>query len=326
MRVVEEALGNDEIRNSKFESNSNVRNSNDETGDVLVFLPGVGEIERVRRAMSGWDDVAVVPLHGSLTNEEQRRALVVDPRGRRKVILATNIAETSLTIDGVRAVVDSGLVRVASFDADRGMDRLDLERVSKASATQRAGRAGRQAAGKAYRLWSETEEKHFAAFNVPEVERVDLAQAVLAVHAWGADARTFGWFERPSEERLQAAEELLEMLGALRGGKGGVTEVGRRMVGMPVHPRIGRMLMGAGEKVVNVAALLSDDSRRGWGDVVAAKVPRHLDRVREQLLATTCGLALLEPRDGNPGPSRLEEVLLLGYADRVCRRRGGNGG
>ncbi|MCL2647130.1 MAG: ATP-dependent helicase HrpB [Phycisphaerales bacterium] len=361
VRVVEKALG-EEASSQKPEARS---------GDVLVFLPGVGEIERVRRRMGEGgrrSDVAVLPLHGSLTNDEQQRALLPDPHGRRKVILATNIAETSLTIDGVRTVVDSGLVRVASFDADRGMDRLDLERVSKASAVQRAGRAGRQAAGKAYRLWSEVEEKHFAEFNVPEVERVDLAQAVLAVHGWGrADVRKFGWFEQPSEERLQAAEELLEMLGALRKGK--LTEMGERMVGMPVHPRVGRMLMGAGGKllgdVVNVAALLADDSRRGWGDVVAAssapgsagglhrnrQIPappgkpsaepgadgrgshmrlRHLERVREQLMSVARrveGNAGSDPALRGDGEGKsIEEVLLLGYADRVCRRRSGSGG
>lgn len=293
-----------------------------DAGDALVFLPGVGEIERARRAIPENNDRAVLPLHGSLTPEQQQRALAPDPRGRRRIILATNIAETSLTIDGVRTVVDSGLVRVASFDADRGMDRLDLERISQASATQRAGRAGRQAPGRAFRLWPERDHKHLAEFNIPEIQRVDLASSVLAVHAWGAaDARAFGWFEKPPEDRLAAAEELLELLGALERGK--LTDAGRAMVGMPVHPRVARMLMAAAgnarllDDAVDIAAILGDDSRRGWGNIEAmvGHVPAHLQRARDQLMNVARSISATSTA------ATLGEVLLAGFADRVVRRR-----
>jgi ATP-dependent helicase HrpB len=299
-------------------------------GDLLVFLPGMGEIERTRRALSPLEQEScvILPLHGSLPAEEQQRALRPDPQRRKKIILATNIAETSLTIDGVRTVIDSGLARVASFDPDRGMDRLDLERISKASATQRAGRAGRQAPGLALRLWSEGEQKHLPDFNTPEVHRVDLAATVLAVHAWGAkNVREFGWFDRPPEEMLAAAEELLTMLGALHGGA--LTETGRRMMGVPAHPRIARLLLAAAgtplrEEALSLAAILSDDarSRSGPADPLALlhRLPPQTQRLREQLAATVRGLA----GSKGPGPrvQSVDDLLLLGYPDRIAKRRG----
>jgi ATP-dependent helicase HrpB len=301
-------------------------------GDVLVFLPGVGEIERARRALAGLDrdGIAVLPLHGSLPPDDQQRALRPEPSGRRKVVLATNIAETSLTIDGVRSVVDTGLARVASFDADRGMDRLDLERISKASATQRAGRAGRQGPGWACRLWSESEQAHLPAFGTPEIHRVDLAGTVLAVHAWGAkDPRAFGWFDPPPEEMLAAAEELLTLLGALTGGA--LTDTGRQLLKVPAHPRVARLLLAAAgtpllDDAVTLAAILSDDSRAptpagAKADPLALlhRPPPHLARIRDQLSHTARGL----PRNADGiRPKDLADLLLLAYPDRVARRRG----
>lgn len=238
-----------------------------EAGDVLVFLPGVEEIRRAQGEVErlGLAGVVAVPLHGSLTSEEQHRALrpaTPERAGMRKVILATNIAETSLTIEGVRTVIDSGLVRVAGFDADRGMDRLDLQRISRASATQRAGRAGRTAPGRCIRLWSAAEDRNLEEFEVPEVMRVDLAGTVLGLHAWGAkDPRQFGWFEKPPEAMLAAAEGLLELLGAVAGGR--ITALGRQMLGIPAHPRVARLLieaarMGVPRQGATIAALLSE--------------------------------------------------------------------
>lgn len=289
-------------------------------GDVLVFLPGMREIERARGAIRG-NDVAVLPLHGSLSNEEQQRAL--RRADRRKVILATNIAETSLTIDGVRAVVDAGLVRQASFDADRGTDRLDTVRISKASAAQRAGRAGRQAPGMAIRLWSEGEQRFLEEFALPELQRVDLANTVLMLHAWGVkEPREFGWFEKPPEERLAAAESLLEMLGAIEGGA--ITEVGRRMARLPVHPRVARMLVEAAgtrllDHTASVAAVISDE--RGGDDLLhVLAAPERLEpqtrQVKEQLLRIARGL----PASGT-AIRAVEDLLLLAFADRVARRR-----
>jgi ATP-dependent helicase HrpB len=296
-------------------------------GDVLAFLPGVGEIDRVRRALGSLGEgIQVLPLHGSLSSEEQQRALRPAAAGRRKIILATNIAETSLTIDGVRIVIDSGLARVASFDPGRGMNRLDLERISKASTTQRAGRAGRQAPGKAFRLWSETEQKHLADYNVPEIHRIDLASAILAVHAWEPrDARTFPWFDLPEEPLLVAAEDLLRQLGALS-EKGSITEDGRQMLQLPAHPRIARLLLSAIgtpllEEAVTLAAILEEDARSSGAGDLLAKLHRpaaHLDRAREQLTRIARQLA----PSRKPAIQETTDLLLLAFPDRIARRRG----
>lgn len=231
--------------------------------DVLVFLPGADEIRRTARLLEGFakeKNLLVLPLHGSLPFEEQARAL--RPADRRKVILATNIAETSLTIDGVDTVIDSGLARVVGYDVDRGLDRLELMQISKASATQRAGRAGRTGPGRCIRLWSQRDQQAMADFELAEVRRVDLCGTVLALHAWGkSDPREFGWYESPGEETLASAERLLEMLGALRDGA--ITGVGRHMMSVPVHPRLGRLLLAAAEagalsEGAALAALLSE--------------------------------------------------------------------
>ena len=236
------------------------------SGDVLVFLPGAEEIRRTMRRLEPLaerHDLLLLPLHGSLPAEEQTRAL--RPAGRRKIILATNIAETSLTIDGVTTVVDSGYARVAGYDPRRGLDRLELKRISKASATQRAGRAGRTAPGRCIRLWSEREHAALPDFELPEVKRVDLAGTVLSLHAWGKpDPRSFGWYEPPPEESLAAAERLLAMLGALTGDTNGqITPLGKRLMSLPVHPRLARLLVAAAEQGMlhdgaTIAALLSE--------------------------------------------------------------------
>ena len=221
----------------------------DDPGHVLVFLPGAEEIRRAGVALGplarreGFD---VLPLHGALSADDQDRAL--RPTGRRKVILATNLAETSLTIDGVKTVVDSGLARFAGDDPARGLDRLELGRISRASAAQRAGRAGRTAPGRCVRLWSEREQRGLPEFDTPEVARVDLASTVLALHAWGvADPARFGWFEAPPADRLDAADRLLDRLGAVEGEPGDrrITATGRRLQSVPTHPRIARLLTAA---------------------------------------------------------------------------------
>ncbi|MEI8197747.1 MAG: helicase-related protein, partial [Phycisphaerae bacterium] len=207
-------------------------------------------------------------------SKDQMRALDPAPAGRRKVILATNIAETSLTIDGVTTVIDSGLARVAGYDARRGLDRLELKRISLASATQRAGRAGRTAPGRCLRLWTPSQEKHLAAHELPEIRRVDLAATVLTLHAWGKpDPRLFDWLDPPAEPALAAAENLLALLGALdRPRNGAITPLGKRMLALPVHPRLARLLVAAAdaglvEEGATLAALLSEK------DLVARTAP-----------------------------------------------------
>ena len=240
----------------------------DSGGDVLAFLPGVEEIRRTARRIeeaAHERDLRVLALHGSLSLEEQTAALRPDPAGRRKVVLATNIAETSLTIDGVRTVIDCGLARVAGYDAQRGLDRLELKQISKASAAQRAGRAGRTAPGRCIRLYSAREERMFPEYELPEIRRVDLCATLLMLHAWGmAEPRNFGWYEPPAEETLAAAERLLALLGALSAEAGGrITDLGRRMLAMPVHPRLAALLIAAAERGLAaqgaaIAALLSE--------------------------------------------------------------------
>ncbi len=217
----------------------------DDAGDILVFLPGMGEIRWCQRAVEDLGlDRDVLPLHGSLPPEEQDRALAPSPRG--KVVLSTNVAETSVTIPGVRTVIDTGTARVNRFNAATGLDELRLEPVSRASLTQRAGRAGRTAPGRCIRLTSPLVDARRDEHQDPEIARVDLAGTLLALKAWGyPDTRTFPWFEAPDTERLEAAEDLLALLGATTAPHGALTPLGTRLAGLPVHPRLGRLLYDA---------------------------------------------------------------------------------
>ncbi len=228
------------------------------TGDVLVFLPGVGEIRRTADELTGLADrhnLALMQLYGDLPLDEQQR--VLRKADRRKVVLATNVAETSVTIDGVTAVVDTGLARVARFDPGLGLNRLEIERISRSSADQRAGRAGRTAPGVCRRLWTERQQRGLAERDTPEVLRVDLAGPVLELLCWGeADVKAFPWFERPPEVAIDQAMHLLRELGAMNDA--GVTETGRLMARLPVQPRIARLLVeGHGLGHVERAALLA---------------------------------------------------------------------
>lgn len=311
-----------------------------ESGDVLVFLPGVQEINRTAAAinsLAGQHELCVLPLHGSLPPEQQQRAL--DPCDRRKVILATNIAETSLTIEGVHVVIDGGLARLSGYDAERGLDRLDLSRISKASAVQRAGRAGRTAPGRCIRLFTEKEFHAMPDFELPEIRRVDLAATVLALHAWGKpDVRAFGWYDPPREEALLSAERLLNLLDAVKDGK--ITALGRRMLSLPVHPRLARLLIAAAEEHrlnegAAMAALLSErdiapyerspkthadsdllvrlDLIDGWPQVA---------RTRDELIRIGRSIKPNRSKPGHDAGEAMLRVALLAYPDRVCRRRG----
>lgn len=233
-------------------------------GDVLVFLPGAAEIRKAREACEGIAqraDLLVVPLHGDLPPNEQDRA--VSPSDRRKVILSTNVAETSVTIEGVVAVVDSGLARIAGHSAWSGLPTLKVGRVSKASTVQRAGRAGRVRAGRCLRLYTKHDLETRQDYEAPEIHRLDLAETALALHGSGVtDLAGFGWFEEPPPAALQAAETLLEKLGAVQPG-GSLTELGKRMLQFPVHPRQARVLLeaearGRGSDGCVVAALLGE--------------------------------------------------------------------
>lgn len=230
----------------------------DGCGDVLIFMPGVYEIRKTAELLAGRPWMGgrdVFPLYGALTPEQQNRA--VEQGKNPRVIVSTNVAETSLTIEGVRTVIDSGLVRRSGWDPYRGMDTLHLTKISKASAAQRAGRAGRVAPGRCFRLWSEAEQARKADFDPPECFRVDLAGAVLNLAAWGITApEGFRWLDAPDPLVMQRAVNLLAALGATE-ADGSLTDVGRRMTAFPLPPRLAR-LMAAGQDeqcVVELAAI-----------------------------------------------------------------------
>ncbi len=229
-------------------------------GDVLIFMPGKYEITRTLsavRASRVSAQFVALPLYGELPPSEQDAALA--RYEKRKAIIATNVAETSLTIEGVRIVIDSGLARIARFDPRRGINSLLIEKISRASADQRAGRAGRTAPGRCLRLWTEREHLERAGQELPEVKRLDLAEVVLTLKASGVDdIAAFRWLEPPEPPALARAEQLLGDLGALSAGDGRITELGRRMLAFPVHPRYARMLLAAEEQhCVRAIALIA---------------------------------------------------------------------
>lgn len=225
-------------------------------GDILVFMPGRGEINGTLDALRGLrtrERVSCIPLHGELEPQEQDRAF--SPNALRKVIVATNVAETSITIDGIRHVVDSGLARVARYDAERGIGTLLLEPISRASADQRKGRAGRTAPGTCHRLWTVIGHKSRDERNTPEIQRSDLSEVVLLLHSLGIrEAASFDWLDKPDPQAVERAERLLTMLGALENAD--LTAIGRQMLHLPMHPRYSRMLIEASRRgCVSNAAL-----------------------------------------------------------------------
>jgi ATP-dependent helicase HrpB len=237
------------------------------SGDLLVFLPGAGEIRRAEtacRELAEHRSLVLLPLHGDLSPEEQDRAIA---RGnQRKVILATNVAETSVTIDGVTRVVDSGLARIAGHSVWTGLPTLKVGKISQSSAQQRAGRAGRTAPGICLRLYTAHDYATRPAHHPPEVERLDLAELVLSLRAQGLDPRALPWLDAPDEHAMQAAEELLARLGFVS-KLGAVSALGRAAVKLPLHPRLARLLLeaqarGAGDEGCSLAAILSDRDLR----------------------------------------------------------------
>ncbi|HEU5163744.1 MAG TPA: helicase-related protein, partial [Thermoanaerobaculia bacterium] len=292
-------------------------------GHALVFLPGAPEIRRATGELAGIG-APLFPLHGSLTPEEQDAAIATAGARERRVILATNLAETSLTVEGVTSVIDSGMQKVMRYDPAVGLDRLETERISMQSAEQRAGRAGRVAPGRAIRMWDARQQLRAA--REREIDRVDLAGPLLEIFAWGADPRDFAWFERPPVESIDRALALLEDLGAVRDAK--ITEAGRRMHRLPLHPRQARILIAAhGARKATVAcAILSEGLR--WAesreevdllDLVARfyQAPPPVRRAAEEIGRTWGRKADDVDEEG------LRRALHAGYADRLARRRPG---
>jgi len=326
----------------------------EEHGDLLVFLPGAREIGRVQALLAGAADVAgiaLLPLFGELSGEQQDAALAPAAHGVRKVVLATNIAETSLTIPGVRVVVDSGLVRRARFDPVTGMSRLETQRISRASAEQRQGRAGRTEPGVCYRAWSEGAQAALAAFTPPEISDADLAPLALELARWGTgDARELRWLDAPPEAMLASARDLLVRLGALEEETGRISAHGREMARLGVHPRLAHMLLrarglGSLELAARLAALLAerdllrasaarDADIRTRLDVLtgADRVPgtdrallqraRRAARELERQLGADAAETPAKPhRAVAPGV-----LLAFAYPDRIGLRRPGGGG
>lgn len=312
----------------------------EQDGNLLVFLPGVGEIrrleQRLRERVSS--EVVVAPLYGDLDNAAQDRAIAPPPPGRRKLVLATSIAETSLTIEGIRVVVDAGRMRVSRFDPVSGMSRLVTLRVSRASADQRRGRAGRLEPGVCYRLWRESEQ--LAPANTPEILAADLAELVLELARWGVSrADGLRWLDAPPTAAYSQAQELLRELGALD-GEGRITPHGTELLRLPLHPRLAHMVvrgkaLGWGSLASELAALLSErDPLRLPGSETQADVHLRLqlmrrndDESRRQTRSLRAAATDIRNSAGIAGRDREqgdEGVLLaLAYPDRIAQRRGG---
>jgi ATP-dependent helicase HrpB len=264
--------------------------NNGEPGHILVFMPGLAEINATIgacRAARASERLALIPLHGELPPAEQDLAFAPNPL--RKVVVATNVAETSVTIDGIQHVIDSGLARVARYDAERGLGTLLIEPISRASAEQRAGRAGRTAPGVCHRLWTESGHLNRPERNTPEIQRSDLAEVVLLLHSFGIeDAKQFDWLDRPDPAAVERAERLLRTLGAIAGDgpsksrKSDLTPIGWRMLHLPMHPRYSRMLVEAAKHGCVPAAALCAALVSGR-DLLArlGRDDKHISEARE---------------------------------------------
>ena len=292
------------------------------TGNILVFLPGAAEIRRCMRACESLANrlgMLALPLHGDLSSAEQDRAVL--PSAQRKIIFATNVAESSITVEGVTAVIDSGLVRVASYSPWTGLPTLQVGRVSKASATQRAGRAGRTAPGTVLRLYSIEDFQARAAYDAPEIVRSDLAQLVLTLRAMDcANVEAIDWLDTPPIAATQSAESLLDRLGA-------TGEMAKRLARYPLPPRLARILVdalqrGVGEDACVAAALLGSGAQSTSSDLLTA-MDMPLDTRTTQQVEQLRRLAK-PARQMKHDDDALQMAVLTGFPDRVARRRSGS--
>ncbi|HEY7643725.1 MAG TPA: ATP-dependent helicase HrpB, partial [Hyphomicrobiales bacterium] len=328
-----------------------------EPGSALVFLPGTAEIRRTESLLREHIDdasVDVVPLFGALNADAQDRAIAPAPAGRRKVVLSTSIAETSLTIEGVRIVIDSGLARVPRYEPDVGLTRLETVRVSRAAADQRRGRAGRLEAGVCYRLWDEPQTASLAAHTQPEILAADLSGFVLDLAEWGiSDPASLCFLDQPPAAALSEARALLTDLGAID-ADGHITDEGRALRRLPVPVRLARMIVDAGREgdamlAAEIAVLLTErglggsdvDLRHRHSALRRDRSPRAIDakrmairwaelaprsypRKRVSRAASKTDSVALGPR--LRGDERIGSILCLAYPDRVAKKRGGGAG
>lgn len=298
-----------------------------ESGSLLLFLPGVGEIQRVQNHLAERvaDDVLLCPLYGALPLSEQRQAILPAPSGKRKVVLATNIAETSLTIEGIRLVVDSAQERVARFDVRSGLTRLITQRISQASMTQRAGRAGRLEPGVCVHLLAKDQAERAAAQSEAEILQSDLSSLLLELLQWGCnDPSQLSWLDTPPAVNLAAARRLLTQLGALADER--LTAKGQKMAALGNDPRLAAMLVAADSDddvatAARLAAILEEPPRGGSGDLMQAFTRSQGQwQQRSQQLCKR-----LNRRAGQPDSDAIPALLAQGFPDRIARRRGQEG-
>ena len=301
-------------------------------GGVLAFLPGVAEIERTAERLAGLaPEINLHRLHGQIEPGAQRTAIRAEPPGKRKLVLATAIAETSLTLDGVSTVVDSGLARRPRYDRAAGVTRLSTERVSQAAATQRAGRAGRQGPGTVYRLWEEAATAGLAPYDPPEIAEADLSGLVLACAIWGVtDPTTLRWIDAPSGPALAEAKRRLLSFGLIDEG-GRPTAHGNKVAELPVSPRLGHMLVAAGEHgwgrtAAEVAVLLSEQGLGGSDPDLETRLRRWRSETGRRAEAAR-GLARrwAKMAAGGDGDGPIGACVALAFPDRISKRRGGDG-
>ena len=309
-----------------------------DAGSLLVFLPGQGEIRRVETILAeriSDTDIDIAPLYGAMDAKAQDRAIEPAASGRRKIVLATSIAETSLTIEGVRIVIDSGLARVPRYEPDVGVTRLETIRVSRAAADQRRGRAGRTQSGICYRLWDEAANQSLQAFATPEIKAADLSGLLLDLAHWGVtDPSQLSWLDPPPQAALKEARSELLEIGAI-GGDGRITERGRAISALPLPPRLARMItdaspMGAVRDAAMLAALLVERGLGGDGVDIAYRLERF-QRDRSERATAMRRLAegwarLVGERSSRPsGGASPGELLALAYPGRIARSRGSTG-
>ncbi|WP_374029164.1 ATP-dependent helicase HrpB [Bdellovibrio bacteriovorus] len=329
--------------------------------DILVFLPGVGEIDRSKDLLQAWADtknIELIPLHGSLNLEDQRKAL--QKSSRQRVILSTNIAESSVTLDGVNTVIDSGLAKNMKQDHRTGFSRLELGRISLSSSIQRAGRAARQFPGVAYRLWNKMDELSFSKSEVAEIQRIDLTESLLFLSAQGVtDFDSFSWFEKPPAAAIQSALRFLKISGALDDA-GKITGLGKKLLHFPLPVRLAKLMLvgiedGSVDLAAEMAALLQErdvlkkDSVNSFlGDQLECdltarlltleeyrttqRAPREahyfalqtVDQAARQIQETAQRLqkTSIAKRKREAQLEKIKEILIQAYADRLCRRRG----
>ncbi|WP_413580497.1 ATP-dependent helicase HrpB [Bdellovibrio sp. HCB288] len=327
--------------------------------DILVFLPGVGEIDRARNVLEDWAsgrNIDLVPLHGSLNIEDQRRALQKGPRQR--IVLSTNIAESSVTLDGVNTVIDSGLAKNMKQDYRTGFSRLELGRISLSSAIQRAGRAARQFPGRAYKMWNKMDEHSFAKSETAEIQRVDLTESLLFLAAQGvSDFQNFSWFEKPSSAAIEKATQYLKLAGAID-SHSKITDLGRKILHFPLPVRLAKLMLVAAERNslelgADLAAILQerDFIRREaqgsfQGDKTECDLQVRLDLLQQfkksgkapreagfmamqtvsqsasQILSLARKMGVNQNTKTESTELEMRTLLLRAFPDRLCRRRG----